>query len=892
MAGPSVVIIGGGIVGASLADEITGRGWTNVTVVDGGPLPVSGGSTSHAPGVVFQTNGTKVMSDFARYTVEKFKHLSYQGDPCYLPVGGLEIATTPERAQELQRRFGYAQSWGVPGARLLDPAETVKTWDLLEPSVVHGGLFVPDDGIAKAVRAVAVQLERATSRGAKILDHHEVLDILHSGDRITGVKTNRGDIAADIVVCCAGIWGPKVAAMVGQILPLTPLAHQFAWTGPTSPLAGRITEAVRPVLRHQDADLYFRENHSGLGIGSYRHRPMPLSATDLTSWEDAAAAGGQPSVLAFTPEDFEFPLAETARILPTIGELELKNAFNGVFSFTTDNMPLLGPHASLEGFWVAEAVWVTHSAGVARAMAEWIIDGYSTTFDLHACDINRFERHQLSPTYIQNKNCQNFVEVYDILHPLQPMEHSRPLRTSPFYPRQIELGGEFLEAGGWERPHWYAANDGLVSSKRNTGWHIPEPGSWAAQFWSPTIAAEAAITRTDVAIFDMTALKRIEVSGAGATEFLQRLVTGKMAKSIGSVTYCLMLDIDGGIRSDVTVARLGPERYQVGANGAVDLDWMRRHLPAGSAVQLRDLTASTCCIGIWGPRARDVVQPLTNSDFSNAGFKYFRAKQCFLGTVEVTAMRLSYVGELGWELYANADQGLALWDLLMKAGAEHGIVAAGRGAFNALRIEKGYRSFGSDMTDEHTPTQAGLDFAVKLDQEFLGKEALVAREDDGRRLCLLAIEGGNIVVGSEPVYAVDAPDGTSTVDTPAGAATVDGTDAAFPTSALINFDRAHQDAANGTHVTEVDQFAHAVEVDPRGERDERDERNEPNEDAVGYVTSAAYAYTLGTPLAYAWLPAELTAPGTPVEIGYFGDRYRAVVTAEPAFDPEMRRIRC
>jgi glycine cleavage system aminomethyltransferase T len=465
---------------------------------------------------------------------------------------------------------------------------------------------------------------------------------------------------------------------------------------------------------------------------------------------------------------------------------------------------------------------------VAKAMAEWIVDGWSSSFDLHACDLNRFERHQLSPQYILNKNSQNFVEVYDILHPLQPMEHSRPLRTSPFYPRQQELGGVFLEANGWERPHWYAANDALVSSDRNTGWHIPTPGDWAGQFWSPTVAAEAAITRTDVALYDMTALKRIEVSGAGATEFLQSLVTGKMAKSVGSVTYCLMLDVDGGIRSDVTVARLGAELYQVGANGAIDVDWMRRHLPAGSAVQVRDITAGTCCIGIWGPKAREVVQQLTDADFSNAGFKYFRAQQCFLGTVEVTAMRLSYVGELGWELYTTADQGLALWDLLMKAGAEHGIIAAGRGAFNALRIEKGYRSFGGDMTNEHTPTQAGLDFAVKLDQEFLGKEALQARPDDGRRLCLLTLDGpDDIVLGSEPVYP-----------------------------------------AVGNAV--------AAETDT----------------AIGYVTSAAYAYTLGVPLAYAWLPAEFTVVGTAVEIGYFGERYRAVVTAEPAFDPEMKRIRC
>ena len=828
VAGPQVVIVGAGIVGASLADELTQRGWTRVTVVDAGPLPVAGGSTSHAPGVVFQTNGSKVMSDFARYTVGKFSSLDWQGEPCYLPVGGLEIATTPARLAELERRLGFARSWGIPGAQLLDPAASLARFDLLDPDHVLGGLFVPQDGIAKAVRAVAAQLARATDRGATVLDRTQVLDVLTAGDRVTGIRTDAGELAADIIVCCAGIWGPTVAAMVGQTLALTPLAHQFAWTAPVSPLVGRRTEAVRPVLRHQDADLYYRENGEHLGIGSYRHRPMPVAQSELLPWRDFGemdAAGGQPSVLPFTPDDFRFALAETQRMLPSVcdvdGRIALETPFNGVFSFTTDNMPLLGPHADLDGFWTAEAVWVTHSAGVGRAMAEWLVDGHST-FDLHACDVNRFEVHQLAPAYIEAKDCQNFVEVYDILHPLQPMEHSRPLRTSPFYPRQQGLGAVFLEANGWERPQWYAANGHLLDSERNTGWHVPEPDGWAGQFTSPIVAAEAAITRTDVALFDMTALKRLEIAGPGATEFLTTMVTGKIDKSVGSVTYCLLLDADGGIRSDVTVARLGPQRYQVGANGALDQDWLGRHLkasPWADTTQIRDLTPGTCCLGIWGPRARDVVQPLTATDFSHEGFKYFRLKECYLGTVKVTAMRVSYVGELGWELYTSADQGLVLWDLLMRAGGDHGIVAAGRGAFNALRVEKGYRSFGTDMTTEHGPAEAGLDFAVRSTVDFFGRAGLAARPPASHRLCLLTVDEPNgIVLGSEPVY----------------------------------------------------------------------EGAEP----VGYVTSAAFSYTLGVPLAYAWLPERLAAPGSIVEIGWFGTRYRATVTAEPAFDPEMKKIRC
>lgn len=827
-AGPRVVIVGAGIVGAGLADELTERGWTDITVLEAGRLPRAGGSTSHAPGVVFQTNATKVMADFARYTVAKLSGLSWQGEPCYLPVGGVEIATTAERAAELQRRYGFAQSWGVAGARLLDPQETVKAWDLLDPSVVHGGLFVPDDGIAKAIRAVQAQLARAGERGAVVRDRHEVIGVDTAGDRVTGVRVRMPDgeatMPADVVVCCAGIWGPRVAGFVGQTLALTPLAHQFAWTAPVAPLATHAREATRPVLRHQDADLYYREQGTGLGIGSYRHDPMPVAVSELAAWESFGDHHpGQPSVLPFTPADFEFALDETARIMPVLGRPELADPFNGVFSFTTDNLPLLGAHADLDGFFTAEAVWITHSAGVARAMSDLIVDGHSSRFDLHACDVNRFEVHQLAPAYIRATNARNFVEVYDILHPLQPKEHSRPMRTSPFYPRQQELGAVFLEANGWERPQWYAVNDHLLGSDRLAGMSVPHPDSWAGQFFSPTVVAEAAVTRTDVALYDMTALKRLEISGPGATEFLATMVTGKIG-SVGAVTYCLLLAADGGIRSDVTVARLEPQRYQIGANGALDLVWLRRalvHSAHRDTVQIRDITAGTCCLGIWGPRARDVVQPLTDTDFSHTGFGYFRAKQGYLGTVAVTALRVSYVGELGWELYTSADQGLALWDLLMTAGAEHGIIAAGRGAFTALRIEKGYRSYGTDMTEEHGPADVGLEFAVKAGLDFHGRDGLDRRPAGPLRLSLLTLAGpDDIVLGGEPVY----PPGGHT--------------------------------------------------------------------AVGYVTSAAWSPTLGKPLALAFLPVESDEPGRAVEVGYFDRRYAAVVTAEPAVDPEMRKIRC
>ncbi|WP_406128435.1 FAD-dependent oxidoreductase [Streptomyces canus] len=753
MAGPRVVIIGAGVVGAALADEISARGWTEVTVVDQGPLPATGGSSSHAPGLVFQANSSKTMTELARYTVEKFCSLDVDGQPCFLQVGGLEVATTPQRVTELHRRQGWLTSWGVE-SRIVTADECVDKHPLVNRDRVLAGLHIPTDGLAKAVLAVEAQIRRATERGVTFLARHEVLDVLQADGEVTGVRTDRGDLRADIVVCCAGIWGPKIARMAGMNLPLTPLAHQLAWTGPVPALAGQTEEAVRPILRHQDADLYYRDRHDTLGIGYYGHRPMPITADEILSVDEA---DGMPSVLKFTEDDFADAWTETQSLLPATREAKIEEAINGLFSFTTDGLPLLGESPDVKGFWVAEAVWVTHSAGVGRAVAEWLVDGHCSSFDLHECDVNRFEPHQLAPEYVLARDCQNFVEVYDILHPLQPSGDPRPLRTSPFYARQQELGAFFLEANGWERPHWYEANAGLVEGRS-----IVTPNDWAARYWSPIVGAEAQATRETVAMYDMTALKRLEVSGRGAADFLERLCTGKVAKSVGSVTYTLLLDHDGGIRSDITVARLAPDLFQVGANGNLDLDWFTRHLPADGTVQVRDITPGTCCIGLWGPLARDVLQPLTDEDFSAAGLKYFRAKRAHIGSVPVTAMRLSYVGELGWELYTTADQGLKLWDTLWRAARPLGGIAAGRGAFNSLRLEKGYRSFGTDMTYEHDPYEAGVGFAVKADKEdFVGKAALERRKADVRRklTCLTIEDPRAVVMGKEPVYDGQRPVG-------------------------------------------------------------------------------------------------------------------------------------
>ncbi|MQA08199.1 MAG: FAD-dependent oxidoreductase [Pseudonocardiaceae bacterium] len=809
-----MVIIGAGIVGCSLADELTERGWTNLTVLEQGPLFATGGSTSHAPGLVFQTTPSRTMTALASYTVRKFRELDRDGEWCFRPVGGLELATTPQRWADLQRKHGLATSWGVR-SRLVDPAECARMWPSLDIGRVYGGMHTPDDGLAKALRACEAQGRRAAARGAVFREWHTVLDIETAGGRVSGVVTDQGRIDADIVVSAAGFWGPKIGGMVGMDVPLLPMAHQYAKTTQLAELAGlgdEYLEANRPILRHQDADLYFREHVDRIGIGSYAHRPIPVGIDEISSFDESPT---MPSMLSFTEEDFESSWQEAVALLPALADTKVDEGFNGVFSFTPDGMPLIGESRDVKGFWLAEAVWVTHSAGVGRAVAESLVDGVSTV-DLHSCDVHRFEEVQLAPSYVHRRGCQSFVEVYDVVHPLQPMEEPRPLRTSPFYVRQQQLGAYFLEGGGWERPHWYEANAALADDV-----DLPERDEWSARYWSPIAAAEARATRETVALYDMTPLKRLEVTGPSALDFLQWLATNQLNRKVGAVTYTLLLDGTGGVRSDVTVARLGEQRFQLGVNGNRDLDWILRHCPEDGSVRVRDITAGTCCIGVWGPLARDLVQPLTTTDLSHGAMGFFKAREIYLGDVPVTAMRLSYVGELGWELYASADVGLRLWDALWEAGQPLGVIAAGRSAFNSLRLEKGYRAWGTDMSAEHDPYEAGVGFAVRMDKgDFLGRQALADRgEHTARRKLtpLLLDQREHVVMGHEPVYVDGAP--------------------------------------------------------------------------AGYVTSAAYGYTIDRPIAYAWLAPEAAKPDTSVQIEYFARLYPATVTDEPLFDPDMSRIR-
>ncbi len=381
-----IVIIGAGIVGCSLADELTERGYTDVIVIEKGKLWNPGGSTSHAPGVVFQTNGSRTMAQFARQTVEKLHGLLHNGETCFLKTGSLELATTPERLSDLHRRAGLAISAGID-ARVISSEEALKLHPLLVHDKLLGALYVPDDGIARAKQGDEMMGERAISRGAKFIADCEVLAIDQSNGHVTAVQTTQGIFPADIVVSCAGIWGPKIGAMVGMPKAIQPLAHQLCYTAPMPELAAYKTEAELPVLRHQASDLYFKQRGQSLAVGWYGHRPLPVKAEDILPNDIAEI---MPSQMPFTPEEWKGAMEGATEVIPALKSAEIAESMNGLFSFTVDNFPLMGEWNGLKGFWVAEAVWITHGCGVARAMAEWIVNGHPT-LAVHECDVNRFE---------------------------------------------------------------------------------------------------------------------------------------------------------------------------------------------------------------------------------------------------------------------------------------------------------------------------------------------------------------------------------------------------------------------------------------------------------------------------------------------------------------------
>ena len=747
-----VIVIGAGIVGTSAAFHLAELGVTDVLVLDQGPLFETGGSTSHAPGLVFQTNGSRSMCRIAQDSVELYGSLDVDSEPCWYGVGGIEVATTPARMRELKRRQGFARSYGLDGTELLTPEQTAERIPLLDPSTILGAYLVPSDGIAKGARIGAALAGRASERGVAFEGDVRVTGFDIRDGRVRGVLTDQGDLECERVLICAGIWGPSVGAMAGVPIPLVAVQHQLVWTDPIPELAGETREVVDPIIRHQDMAMYFRHRGDHYGVGSYRHEPIATAQSELR----ATVSPMQPALMPFTPRDFDLAEAEAARLLPALaGRMrpsDPERSINGMFSFTPDAGSIVGESAKVRGVWVCEAVWVTHAGGMGRQVAEWMALG-EPSLDLAEADANRFYPYQTTPPYVLERGKQQYREVYDILHPRQQMLRPRKIRLTAFYGRHADLGAEFVTGAGWERPQWLEANRPLL-----TGEPWETRGSWASRFWSPIEGAEHLATRSNAALFDITPFAKFDVTGTDALAYLERICANRIDRPVGSIVYTAMLTPRGGIRCDLTVIRKDEDLFRVvtgGGSGQHDLAWMRAQIGDGERVTIAERTGSLFALALWGPRARDILRSVTDADVSNEAFPYMTATYLNVGEVgPVWAQRISYVGELGWELYGQFAMGDRAWELLWEAGREHGLIAAGLGAFDSLRLEKGYRLWGQDIHTEHDPFEAGLGFAVKMDKDFQGKPALERKIDHGptRKLACITLEDpAAVVMGKEPI---------------------------------------------------------------------------------------------------------------------------------------------
>jgi glycine cleavage system T protein len=463
----------------------------------------------------------------------------------------------------------------------------------------------------------------------------------------------------------------------------------------------------------------------------------------------------------FTSEHFDDARRAAVELLPPLRGRSFVRQFNGMFTFTVDGYPIMG-ESSLGGFWTAVGIWVTHSGGAGKAIAEWMTFG-EPSIDLREASIDRFHPHARTKRYIVARCAQQYREVYDVIHPLQQMENPRPLRLSPFHARLEEQGGHFFESAGWEVAQWYEGNARLLEQYAG---RIPGRSGWEARYWSPIQGAEHLAVRESAGLFNLAAFTKIDVRGPGATAFLERMAANRIDRPVGRVVYTALLTERGGIKADLTITRTGQDSYFVltgGSTGPQDLAWLRQHAPDDGSVTLTDVSSRFAAVGLWGPRARDILQPLTTHDVGNEAFPYFTARSIDIGDVPAFAVRLSYAGELGWELYCPTEYGLRLWDTLWDAGRPFGLVAAGLGAFNSLRLEKGYRAWGSDIHTEYSPLEAGLDWATRPDKgDFIGKEALLRHREQGirHRLCCLTLDRpGDVVLGKEPILIDGRPAG-------------------------------------------------------------------------------------------------------------------------------------
>ncbi|HYK32385.1 MAG TPA: FAD-dependent oxidoreductase, partial [Streptosporangiaceae bacterium] len=710
------VIIGAGIVGNSLAYHLARLGWRELVLVDKGPMPNPGGSTGHASNFIFPIEYNKMMMELTADSTEQYKQLGV-----FTESGGIEVARTPERMVELRRRCTQAKAWQIP-AELLTPARVRELVPYLDDAVILGGASFPTVGVVDSLRAGTLMREHAQAEGAlTVLANTEVLGISTApdgagagrpGGRVTAVRTTAGDIETDICVICCGVWSPRLAAMAGARIPLTPVVHQMISVGPIALFDETPGEISYPIVRDVDENMYERQHGGDMEVGSYAHRPIIVGPDSIPSIEAAVLS---PTELPFTSDDFDPQLEKSLELMPDLLGDEragIRYAINGLISMTPDGHPAIGETPEVAGLWSVAASWIKEGPGIGRAAAEWLTGG-TPEIDIHETDISRFYPHQRTTAHVTARAAEAFNKMYGIVHPGEQWESGRPLRLPPAYEAERNLGAVFYETAGWERPFWYECNAPLL--ERYAGQLMPRSGEWESRWWSPIINAEHLAMRDSAALIDLSAFAIIDIAGPGALAAVQHLAVAQLDVGVGRVVYTSFLDEVGGFRADLTIMRLAADKFRVvtgGATGMMDLAWITGHLPdaaLAAGVTVTDVTSAWTTLGLWGPKAREILGRVTSGEVSHEGFSFGTCREIEVGSMTVFASRISYVGELGWELHLPIEQGARLWNALWDAGQPSGLIPAGIGVYGTTgRLEKGYRAFGAELTADFNLVEAGM----------------------------------------------------------------------------------------------------------------------------------------------------------------------------------------